>query len=118
MAKRKKGSVTRYITKKVKRYGRKSSGNSMTMIEAGIGGAAYGAVRPFAANMVPDVAALGGYSDNVILGGIGALAAWKGSGLIKKAGMIVLANESFIASSKMTQGLTSGQNTSSGIFIN
>ena len=110
--------------RKARRYARKAfravksyaKRDKLNPIETAIGSAAYGAVRPYAANMIPDVPQLGAYSDNVILGGVGALAAWKGKGIVKKAGMIVLANESFIAGSKAMSGMnnTGSQTSSSG----
>lgn len=100
--------------RKVRRYARKAFGaakryvksDKTSMIEVAAGSAGYGFVRPKVANMIPDIPQLGEYSDNVILGGIGALAAWKGKGIIKKAGMIVLANEAFIAGSRMSNNTT------------
>lgn len=76
--------------------------DKMNMVETAVGSATYGFVRPKVANMIPDIPQLGEYSDNVVMGGIGALAAWKGKGIIKRAGMIVLANEAFIAGSRMS----------------
>lgn len=100
--------------KKMRRYARKafrksksySKSSSLGVVETAVGSAVYGYVRQPVANMIPDVDMLGAYSDNVVLGGIGALAAWKGKGMIKKAGMIVLANESFIAASKSKAGMS------------
>lgn len=109
--------------KKMRRYARKAfrkgksyskSSSSLSVIETAVGSAAYGYVRQPLANMVPDMDALGAYSDNVVLGGIGALAAWKGKGIVKKAGMIVLANEAFIASSKAKVGMTPSTTQQSG----
>jgi len=112
--------------KKARRYGRRmfgrrtssrKSNSSMSPLMVAGGSAAYAVVRPYAANIIPDIPQLGEYSDNVIIGAAGALAAWKGRGIVKKAGMIVLANESFIAASKATQGMST-QTGSSGIYIN
>jgi hypothetical protein len=100
---------------KAKRYVR--SNKAINPIETILGSAAYGAVRSPIASAIPDVPQLGGYSDNVILGGIAALAAWKGNGLIKKAGMVVLANESFIAGAKASQGLMGGTSTGNTISL-
>ena len=99
---------------KVKSYSRNSKG--LSAIEATIGGAGYGAVRNYAVNLVPDIAYLGGYSDKIVLGGLGALAAWKGKGMIKKAGLVVLASEAFVASSRATQGMSA--QTGGSIYIN
>jgi hypothetical protein len=101
---------------RARRYSHSNKG--LNPMEMAIGSAAYGVIRPTIANAIPDIQQLGGYSDNVILGGAAALAAWKGKGLIKKAGMIFLGNEAFIASSKAAQGMTSGSAASSGIYIN
>jgi len=116
------------VFKKARKYGRRmfsrrtgrrsSSSSGLTMFEAGIGGAAYGIARPTVSGMIPDVPQLGGYSDNVILGGLGALAAWKGSGIVKKAGMVILTNEAFVASSKAAAGFSTGAQSNGGIYIN
>jgi len=87
---------------------RSSKGGSFGVMDAAIGGGVYGFARPYAANLIPDIPQLGGYSDNVILGGVAALAAWKGRGLLKKAGLSVLNNEAFVASSKAASGVTGG----------
>jgi hypothetical protein len=81
--------------------------------EVAIGSAGYGFIRPHVASILPDIPMLQGYSDNVIMGGLAALAAWKGKGLIKKAGIVILANESFIASARLTQGM--GQVSASSV---
>lgn len=78
-------------------------GGSLTPMELAIGSAVYGYARTPIANMVPDIPNVP-YSDNVLLGAVGGLAAWKGKGLIKKAGMVVLANEAFIAATRMSAG--------------
>lgn len=101
---------------KVKRYSKSSKG--LTPIELTIGSGVYGVARPSIANAIPDIPQLGGYSDNVILGGAAFLAAWKGKGLIKKAGLVALGNEAFIASTKASQGMFGAAQTSSGIYIN
>jgi hypothetical protein len=116
MAKFKK--IRRYAAKayrKGKRYA--SSNKGISPMEITIGSAGYGAVRPMIANAVPNVGALGEYSDNVILGLVGFAAAWKGKGLVKKAGMVVLGAESFVAGSRLSQNI-GGNSTSSGIYIN
>lgn len=85
--------------------------DKMSMVEVGVGSAGYGFIRPKVANMIPDIPQLGEYSDNVVLGAVGALAAWKGKGIIKKAGMIVLSNEAFIAGSRMSNNTSAASNS-------
>ncbi len=91
-----------------------SKGSGMSVEKLAIGSALYGAARPYAINILPDLPQLGGYSDNILLGVGGYLAAKKGSGMIKTAGMVVLANEAFIAGNKLTSG---GQISNSTIYI-
>lgn len=89
---------------------RGKKGGSLSPMEMAIGSGIYGFGRPMVANMIPDVSSIPN-SDNVILGVAGYLAASKGSGMIKKAGMVVLANEAFIAASRMSAGTTQNNNT-------
>lgn len=112
--------------RKVRRYARKAFGkarrhsksSSESPLEMGLYSAGYGVVRQKAADFIPDVPMLQGYSDNIILGGIGYLAAKKGSGMIKKAGKAVLMNESFIAGAKAGQGfMGSSSNSQSGVTL-
>lgn len=93
------------------------SASSMSPLFVAGTSAAYGIARPYVANIIPDISALGNYSDNVVIGGAAALAAWKGKGMIKKAGMIVLANESFIAASKASQNMGVGSTTGSNVYL-
>lgn len=107
----------RYVSRayaKVKRYAKRSKG--LSPMEAAAGSAIYGAIRNPLVNAVPDIARFGAYSDNVVLGGLAALAAWKGKGMTKKAGMVVLSNESFVASTRASQGISSSN--SGSIYIN
>jgi hypothetical protein len=108
-------SARRVYSRARKSYSRHSKGG-LTATETAIGSGIYGAARPFIAEKVPDIGMLGGYSDNLVLGGLGFLASWKGTGMIKKAGMIVLANESFIAGAKLSSGISAGG--SGGVFVN
>lgn len=110
--------------RKMKRYARRAFGkarrysksNRESPIELGIYSAVYGAARTPISNMIPDVPQLGGYSDNLILGGIGFLAAKKGNGMIKKAGKVVLMNEAFLVGAKASSGLT-GSSTSGNVYL-
>lgn len=86
-----------------KKGGFKGKSSGLSPMELGIGSAIYGYARQPIANIVPDIPNVP-YSDNVVLGAAGFLAAWKGKGMIKKAGMVVLANEAFIAASRMSAG--------------
>ena len=100
--------IVRYFAKR--RSSRSSA--SLSIEKLAIGSAAYGAVRPYAANMIPDIEMLGTYSDNVILGVAGYIAAKKGNGMIKTAGQVILANEAFLVGNKLASGLApSGSNT-------
>jgi len=80
----------------------KKSG-SVSPMEMALGSGMYGFARPMVANFIPDVSSIPN-SDNVLLGVAGYFAATKGSGLVKKAGYVVLANEAFIAASRMQAG--------------
>lgn len=103
----------RYFGKRRSKRSRGSS-SSVSPVNLAIGSAIYGGTRNYIAGMVPDIAALQGYSDNVILGVGGYLLATKGKGkLMKTAGMSILASEAFIAGSKAMSGITGSNTTSS-----
>jgi len=110
--------------RKIKRYARRSFGavkrygrsDKLGPLEVAIGSAGYGFARPYVANMIPDIPQLGPYSDNVVLGGVGALAAWKGKGIVKKVGMIVLANEAFVAGSRMSTATSTSNATNKDAY--
>ena len=108
----KKMRKARRMFGKVKRYSRSNSESSP--IEGALFSAGYGVIRKPVADMVPDVQALGAYSDNVILGGIGYLGARYGSGMIRKAGKTILNNEAFIAGAKASQGMLGNSGASNG----
>jgi hypothetical protein len=107
----------------VKRFSRRSAratNKSISTTELLIGMAAYAAVRPKVADMIPD-GFLGlpvAYSDNITLGVPAGLAAWKGSGYVKKAGIVVAATETLIGVSKLTSGMmnNSSSNNNSSVY--
>jgi len=109
---RKARRVARRVGSYFKRKSSRKSSSSQSPLNMGIAGGIYGAARPFAANMVPEIGFLGGYSDNVVLGGAGYLAAKKGSGMIKTAGLAVLTCEAFLAGNKAAQGMMGSNNNS------
>lgn len=94
----------------------RSSGSGISWKELLVGMAGYAVVRPYISNIVPDVATLGNYSDNVIIGGVGGVAAWKGSGMIKKAGIVIAASETLIGVSKLTSGMGNGTASSGYVY--
>ena len=102
------GSAKRFVSRK------ESINPEMIALTSGV----YGAARPFVANMVPDIDALGGYSDNLILGGIAYLACKKGKGLVKTAGLSVLSCEAFIAGNKLSAGFAPTGAKGGSIYIN
>lgn len=103
--------VRRYASKAYKSVKRYAKSEKETPLETALFAGGYGLVRPYAANMIPDVPQLGGYSDNLILGGAGFLAAWKGKGIVKKAGKTILAIEAFVAASKASSGIMSNSSS-------
>jgi len=115
--------LAKFRRKASRRYGfrrasrsRRSSGSGITWKELLVGMAGYAVVRPYIANVVPDFEMLGDYSDNVVLGVGGGVAAWKGSGMIKKAGIVVAASETLIGVSKLTSGITNGSKSSGYVY--
>lgn len=110
MAFRKMRRFARRGFKKVKKY---SKSNSESPLEIAAYSAVWGAARPYAANMMPDIPPLGAYSDNVVFGVLGYLAAKKGNGMIRKAGKVILINEAFIAGAKLSAGLTPSTSSNS-----
>lgn len=74
--------------------------------------AVYGAARPHLSNLVQPITgalgAAGGYADNIVLGGIGYLAAKKGKGFLKSAGHAMLMIEAAQIGAELSQGATGG----------
>ena len=114
-----KRKARRYAKRMFTKRARSRTSSGISVEKLAIGSAIYGGLRPYAANIIPDVAALnfgGVTSDNLILGVAGYLAAKKGSGMIKTAGQVVLLNEAFIVGAKLSSGMTTsnqGQTTGS-----
>jgi hypothetical protein len=100
-------------------YRRHGSHSGTNMITIGLMAAAYGAFRPKIETIIPAQvsSALGGYGDEVLLGGIGYLAA-KGklgnSPIIKNAGMAIFVTEAVRVGSGVGAGLMGTTSTSSG----
>lgn len=86
-----------------KHYSRKGNSSGLNaMVVAPIAGAAYGFVRPMAANAIPDF--MGAYTDNVVLGGVAAGVAYFSKGVVRQSALQVLGIEAFIATSKAASG--------------
>lgn len=82
-----------------------------------VGGAIYGAVRAPISNMAAPLAnmiPLGGYADEAAMGIISYLAAKKGSGIIRKAGMAGLTIESARVSEALVGGAIGGMVSGQG----
>jgi len=95
-------SVTRYVTKS-KRSRPKSSGSSVMNVL--LAGAIYGAARPMVANMLPTFFAFGPVdSDNVILGSAGYFMSKNSNNLIKTIGLVSMATEASIVTSRLVSG--------------
>lgn len=109
-------SFARRVAGKARRFVKREA--SISPEKLALTSGIYGAARPYIANMVPDVDALGGYSDNLILGSIAYLAAKKGSGMIKTAGVSVLSCEAFIAGNKLAQGFAPTGAKNGTIYVN
>jgi hypothetical protein len=101
---------TRYSSSK--RRGR-SKGSSLSPLKVILANAVYGAVRPYAANMLPDFFNFGPVSsDNVILGGVGALAMSQSNGWMKALGVAMVGQEAGIVGAKLSTGMSSSGGTS------
>jgi len=94
------------------------SGNLSTN-ELLIGMGIYAAARPFLSNAIPDgfMGLPNAYSDNIVLGGAGGIAAWKGKGIVKKAGTVVAASEVLVGVSKLMSGIQGGSSESGGEYL-
>jgi len=80
----------------------KNSSGSLTPMNVMLAGAIYGAARPFAARMLPDLFSFGPVdSDNAIIGGAGFYAMKKGNGLVKALGAVALGSEAGIVTARL-----------------
>ena len=71
-----------------------------------LAGAIYGAARPFAAKMLPDMFSFGPVdSDNVLIGAAGFYGMKKGKGLMKALGAVALGSEAGIVAARVTSGM-------------
>lgn len=103
----------RSYSRAVKAY-KSSRKPSLSVMDVMIAGAAYGALRPMAANVLPNFFTFGPVdSDNVIMGGVGYLASKSNTKLIKTIGLVTMAGEAGIIASRVIQGNT---NTSTSGF--
>ena len=81
---------------------------SLSVMDVMIAGAAYGALIPMAANVLPNFFTFGPIdSDNVIIGGVGYMAAKSNTKLIKTIGLVTMAGEAGIITSRLIQNNTS-----------
>lgn len=95
VARRKKGGSRRS----------RSGGGGLTATDAALYGAGYGIAQPHAYNMAAKI----GINPRLTMGILGALAAWKGKGIVRKAGLVVLTTEAGIQARAMTSGLLTPQ---------
>lgn len=98
---------------KARRSKGSSSGSSPFMMM--LGGAAYGAGRAYASNLIAPLTAkvpFGNLADNVVLGGISYFAYKKGKGLVKELGRSGLIIESALAGQDLLANMN-GSSTSS-----
>jgi len=94
---------------------RSSGGNSIT--GAVIGGGLYGVARAPISNMAAPLTGMipgGQYADEIAMGIISWLAAKKGSGMIRQAGLAGLTIESARVSESLTSGMLGSGAPSSG----
>jgi hypothetical protein len=93
---------------------RRSGGGSsgLSPVNVLLAGAIYGAARPLAAKMLPDMFSFGVVdSDNVIIAAAGFYGMKKGKGLMKALGTVALGSEVGIVTARLSQNLTSGTPT-------
>lgn len=97
-----------------RRHSNGSSGLSPTNVL--LAGAIYGAARPIAAKMLPDMFSFGPVdSDNVIIGVAGWYGMKKGKGLMKALGTVALGSEVGIVTARMTQNLAGNTTTNNTV---
>lgn len=103
-------------------FGRRSRGHSKSGIRTTtliLGGVGYGFLRQKLSNAVAPLTAsipMGGMADEVILGAAGYLAAKKGSGMIKTAGLAMLGAESYRVGEQLASGSLGGGSTGGYTF--
>lgn len=86
-----------------KKKGKSRSGSKgMTPMDVVLAGAIYGAARPFAARMLPDLFTFGPVdSDNAIIGAAGWYGMKKGNGLMRALGAVALGSEAGIVTARL-----------------
>jgi len=86
------------------RKGYRAAGKpSLKPMDVLLAGAIYGAARPFAAKMLPDLFSFGPVdSDNAIIGAAGFYGMKKGKGLVKALGAVALGSEAGIVTARIT----------------
>lgn len=103
----------RYTSRAVKMY-KSSRKPTLSVADVLIAGAAYGALRPMAANVLPNFFSFGPVdSDNVLIGGVGYLASKSNTKLVKTFGLVSMAGEAGIIASRVIQGQSNTSSTSS-----
>lgn len=91
---------------------RAASKPSLKPMDVVLGGLIYGAARPFAAKMLPDMFSFGPVdSDNVIIGAAGLYGMKKGKGLMKALGAIALGSEAGIVAARVTSSTAQSVST-------
>lgn len=105
---------------------RKAGKNGASPLMVAGASALYGVGRPYvapriqqAAASVPQLGIVAPYADNIVLGLVGFGLTRLGNKVAKSAGTAMLANETFVATTKATSSLTmQAASSSSGLILN
>jgi|WetSurMetagenome_2_1015567.scaffolds.fasta_scaffold87502_3 hypothetical protein len=101
----KRKAARRSFGRSSRRSSRRSSTSGLSPMNVLMAGAIYGAARPFAAKMLPDIFSAGPIdSDNVIIGAAGFYGMKKGNGLVKALGAVALGSEAGIVAARVSSG--------------
>lgn len=91
------------IYRKAKKSYRRASSGSISPMQVLLAGAVYGAARPFAAKILPDMFSFGPVdSDNVIIGGAAAYFMPKTKGFTKALCAVAAGSEAGIVAARVT----------------
>jgi len=102
----KRKAARRSYGRSMRRGSSRRGSSGLSPMNVMLAGAIYGAARPFAAKMLPDMFSAGPIdSDNVIIGAAGFYGMKKGSGLVKALGAVALGSEAGIVASRLTSGV-------------
>ena len=114
--------------RKIRRYASRAYGRARRSVTKSTGlspinvllaGAVYGAARPFAAKILPDMFSFGPVdSDNVIIGAAGFYAMKKGTGFMRALGAIALASEASIIAARLSSPIAQNTATNSSAVYN